>query len=127
MDTLETCEVWAENLDAEMNVIRDLIEYYPYIGMVSRLASLLYVYELLLTHYPHSWMNQDTEFPGVVARPIGTFKTPSDYHYQTLRCNVDLLRIIQLGLTLCDEKGRKPEGKCVWQFNFRFSLKSVLS
>ncbi|CAH7681255.1 ribonuclease H-like domain-containing protein [Phakopsora pachyrhizi] len=96
-DRLEICDVWAENLDAEMAVIRDLVEYYPYIGM-------------------------DTEFPGVVARPIGNFKTSSDYHYQTLRCNVDLLRIIQLGITLCDENGQKPEGKCVWQFNFRFSL-----
>ncbi|KNZ62850.1 uncharacterized protein VP01_1216g8 [Puccinia sorghi] len=94
---LEMCDVWADNLDNEMAIIRDLVEYYPYIGM-------------------------DTEFPGVVARPIGTFKTPSDYHYQTLRCNVDLLKIIQLGLTLCDEHGRKPEGKCVWQFNFRFNL-----
>ncbi|MBW0472281.1 hypothetical protein O181_011996 [Austropuccinia psidii MF-1] len=97
MDPIEICDVWAGNLDSEMAIIRDLVEYYPFIGM-------------------------DTEFPGVVARPIGNFKTPSDYHYQTLRCNVDLLRIIQLGLTLCDENGKKPVGKCVWQFNFRFSL-----
>ena len=38
---------------------------------------------------------QDTEFPGVVAKPVGSFKTNSDYHYQTLRCNVHLLKIIQ--------------------------------
>ena len=41
---------------------------------------------------------QDTEFPGVVARPVGTFTSSADHRYQTLRCNVDLLRIIQLGL-----------------------------
>lgn len=43
------------------------------------------------------------------------------------RCNVDLLRIIQLGLTLCNAQGELYEGNCTWQFNFRFSLKSVSS
>lgn len=65
--------------------------------------------------------HQDTEFPGIVARPIGTFKTGSDYHYQTMRCNVDMLKIIQLGITLCDEEGNRPEGM-TWQFNFQFNL-----
>lgn len=65
---------------------------------------------------------QDTEFPGIVARPIGTFRTGSDYHFQTMRCNVDLLKIIQLGITLADEAGNMPE-VCCWQFNFKFSLK----
>ncbi len=27
----------------------------------------------------------DTEFPGVVARPVGSFKNSGEYHYQTLR------------------------------------------
>jgi CCR4-NOT transcription complex subunit 7/8 len=67
---------------------------------------------------------QDTEFPGIVARPIGTFKTGSDYHFQTMRCNVDLLKIIQLGITLADEEGNMPE-VCCWQFNFKFSLRWV--
>lgn len=65
---------------------------------------------------------QDTEFPGVVARPIGTFKTSSDYHYQTMRCNVDLLKIIQLGLTLANDEGQLPQECSTWQFNFKFSL-----
>lgn len=30
-----------------------------------------------------------------MARPVGTFKTPGEYQYQTLRCNVDMLKIIQ--------------------------------
>jgi CCR4-NOT transcription complex subunit 7/8 len=64
---------------------------------------------------------QDTEFPGIVARPIGSFKTGSDYHYQTMRCNVDMLKIIQLGVTLSDETGKSPEGY-TWQFNFQFNL-----
>ncbi|KAI0771171.1 ribonuclease H-like domain-containing protein [Trametes elegans] len=92
-------EVWAPNLETEMANIRDLIERYPYVAM-------------------------DTEFPGVVARPIGAFKTSSDYHYQTMRCNVDLLKIIQVGLTLANEQGELPEVS-TWQFNFRFSARHV--
>lgn len=69
---------------------------------------------------------QDTEFPGVVARPIGSFKTSSDYHYQTMRCNVDLLKIIQVGITLADEEGQFPQECSTWQFNFKFSLACVV-
>lgn len=82
---------------------------------------------------------QDTEFPGIVARPIGAFTNKADYHYQTLRCNVDLLKMIQLGITLFNEDGEVPPATgtdahgqpygnsmvpapCTWQFNFRFSL-----
>ncbi|KAF7365021.1 hypothetical protein MVEN_00373200 [Mycena venus] len=90
-------EVWAPNLENEMRLIRDLIDNYPYVAM-------------------------DTEFPGVVARPMGTFKTSSDYHYQTMRCNVDLLKIIQVGITLADENGNFPQEASTWQFNFRFSI-----
>ncbi|KAJ7677464.1 CAF1-domain-containing protein [Mycena rosella] len=90
-------EVWAPNLESEMRLIRELIDSYPYVAM-------------------------DTEFPGVVARPMGTFKTSSDYHYQTMRCNVDLLKIIQVGITLADENGNFPSEASTWQFNFRFSI-----
>ncbi|KAI0250953.1 CAF1-domain-containing protein [Lactifluus subvellereus] len=90
-------EVWAPNLELEMRNIRNLIDKYPFVAL-------------------------DTEFPGVVARPIGTFKTSSDYHYQTMRCNVDLLKIIQIGLTLSDEDGNYPQEVSTWQFNFHFSI-----
>ncbi|ADV21658.1 CCR4-NOT transcription complex subunit 7/8 [Cryptococcus gattii Ru294] len=89
-------EIWADNLESEFAALRQAIERYPYISM-------------------------DTEFPGIVARPIGNFKTGSDYHFQTMRCNVDMLKIIQLGITLCDENGDSPEVS-TWQFNFAFSL-----
>lgn len=65
---------------------------------------------------------QDTEFPGVVVRPIGEFRSTIDYQYQLLRCNVDLLKIIQLGLTFMNEKGEYPPGINTWQFNFKFNL-----
>ncbi len=53
---------------------------------------------------------------------MGSFSSHTDYHYQTLRCNVDLLRLIQLGLTFADEDGSLAEAVPCWQFNFRFSL-----
>jgi len=90
-------DVWAHNLHQELARIMDIVDDYPYIAM-------------------------DTEFPGVVARPIGSFKNSHDYHYQTLKCNVDLLKIIQLGLSFCDEEGNLLPGTCTWQFNFKFSL-----
>jgi len=97
-EKIKIIDVWASNLEEEMEAIVNLIEKYNFIAM-------------------------DTEFPGVVARPTGSFRTSSEYHYQTLRCNVNLLKIIQLGLTFSDENGNLPEdGRCSWQFNFKFNL-----
>eukprot|EP00891_Asterochloris_glomerata_P000743 jgi/Astpho2/743/Aster-00606 len=96
-DTLRVREVWQENLEEEMDIIRNLVDDYPFLAM-------------------------DTEFPGVVARPVGAFKNTGEYHFQTLRCNVDMLKLIQLGLTFTDAEGQLPRygGElCVWQFNFR--------
>lgn len=53
---------------------------------------------------------------------MGSFNSSTDYHYQTLRCNVDLLKIIQLGITFCDESGEFADNCPTWQFNFKFSL-----
>lgn len=94
---IEIRDVWADNLEEEMVNIRSLIQKYKFVAM-------------------------DTEFPGVVARPIGSFSSSTDYHYQTLRCNVDLLKIIQLGLSFTDENGELTEGCPCFQFNFKFNL-----
>lgn len=97
-DLIEIREVWNDNLEEEFALIRDVVDEFPYIAM-------------------------DTEFPGIVLRPVGNFKNSNDYHYQTLKDNVDMLKVIQLGLTFSDEEGNIP--KCgsdkyyVWQFNFR--------
>lgn len=53
---------------------------------------------------------------------MGNFKTPADQCYQTMRANVDLLNIIQLGVTLFDAQGNTPRGICTWQFNFTFNI-----
>ncbi|KAM7197703.1 putative ccr4-not transcription complex subunit 7 protein [Rhypophila sp. PSN 637] len=116
-------EVWAHNLEEEMAILGDLIDNFPYVSM-------------------------DTEFPGVVARPMGGFHGKSDYHYQCLRTNVDMLKLIQVGVTLFNENGELPANKSTsanstnnshgggrrggknssplphaWQFNLKFSLK----
>ncbi|KAF6837877.1 CCR4-NOT transcription complex subunit 7 [Colletotrichum plurivorum] len=114
-------EVWKHNLVEEMAVLRELVDRYPYIAM-------------------------DTEFPGVVSRPMGSFRGKSDYHYQCLRTNVDMLKVIQIGLTLFNEDGDTPPARpnstqdvelgaagkkaasqgpfpYAWQFNFKFSVK----
>lgn len=108
-------DVWADNLEDEMGYIRELLEEYPYIAMACAIAGVFVV--------SLCFFFQDTEFPGVVARPVGNFRSSTDYHYQTLRCNVDLLKIIQLGLTFADAEGNYPLGTCTWQFNFKFNLK----
>ena len=38
------------------------------------------------------------------------------------RCNVNLLKIIQIGLSFFNKDGEIPEGVCCWQFNFKFNL-----
>lgn len=79
---------------------------------------------------------------------MGAFNGKSDYHYQCLRCNVDLLKILQLGITIFTEEGESPpptmsaaelgldttqdetrrfanaiiQIPTTWQFNFKFSL-----
>eukprot|EP01006_Ploeotia_vitrea_P047884 TRINITY_DN67174_c2_g1_i4.p1 TRINITY_DN67174_c2_g1~~TRINITY_DN67174_c2_g1_i4.p1 ORF type:complete len:211 (+),score=76.91 TRINITY_DN67174_c2_g1_i4:152-784(+) len=37
-------------------------------------------------------------------------------------CNVNMLRLIQLGLTFFSKDGKRRPGTCTWQFNFKFSL-----
>lgn len=97
IETVHIKEVWASNLEEEMQAIREIVDNYNYVAM-------------------------DTEFPGIVARPIGSFRSTADYHYQTLRCNVDLLKIIQLGLTFSNDTGALAQSTCSWQFNFKFNL-----
>jgi CCR4-NOT transcription complex subunit 7/8 len=95
-EVIEIRNVWAENVEEEMATIRTLIETHPYVAM-------------------------DTEFPGVVARPVSETYSP-DFHYKSLKLNVDLLKIIQLGLSFADEDGNFAKGCPCWQFNFKFSL-----
>ncbi|KAI1173754.1 CAF1-domain-containing protein [Nemania sp. FL0916] len=109
-------EVWRHNFEEEMATLMELAEDFPYIAM-------------------------DTEFPGIVGRPMGNFRGKSDYHYQCLRVNVDMLKVIQIGISLFNEHGETPADRpqdlgpnarlrngqsqipLAWQFNFKFALK----
>ncbi|CAO2813541.1 unnamed protein product [Amaranthus hypochondriacus] len=97
-DSVLIREVWCDNLEKEFSLIRDIVDKYPFVAM-------------------------DTEFPGIVIRPVGNFKNSSDFHYRTLKENVDMLKLIQIGLTFSDEHGNLPtcgtDKFCIWQFNFR--------
>jgi CCR4-NOT transcription complex subunit 7/8 len=50
------------------------------------------------------------------------YKHPSHSYYESIKQNVDDLKVIQIGLTLCDENGNYPPGTTTWQFNFKFDL-----
>lgn len=91
------CDVWAHNLHEEFGTIRYLIESYNYVAL-------------------------DTEFPGSIARPVGDFVCQNEYHFQMIRLNVDLTKVIQIGFTLFDSFGRTPKGLRTWQFNFAFNI-----
>ena len=85
-------EVYADNFILEIKNISKLLSQYPYVGM-------------------------DTEFPGVIYPcPVATF----DFYYQFTKVNVDKLKLIQLGITLTNDKGEYPPGICTWQFNLYF-------
>jgi len=96
-ETLRVREVWDYNLEDEFEIIRNIVDQYPYVAM-------------------------DTEFPGVVVRSVGNFQRAGQFQYATLRRNVNMLKLIQLGLTFTDEDGNLPRHNgelCVWQFNFK--------
>ncbi|KAH7819631.1 putative CAF1 family ribonuclease containing protein [Monocercomonoides exilis] len=88
-------DVWKDNLDAEMQRIREIVETHPVLGM-------------------------DTEFPGEVYFPP---RYPTgNYQYERLKGNVDRLNIIQLGLTFATPEGQLARPTCTWQFNFLFDV-----
>lgn len=94
-------EVWADNLEEEMAKMQDIAEEFSHVAV-------------------------DALLPGIVAQPTGPFVDYVGYNYQTLRCNVDLTRAFQIGLTLSDEQGIQPKGICTWRFNFAYDTASDL-
>nr|KJB32502.1 hypothetical protein B456_005G243400 [Gossypium raimondii] len=93
-------QVFAEDLDSELLMIKTAILRYPFVSI-------------------------DTEFPGTIFKPskqvIREGNPIINYHYMKL--NVDALQVIQLGLSLSDAQGNLPNFDSpfsyVWEFNFR--------
>ena len=93
-------EVYAENLEEEIKVIKSVIGEYNYIGM-------------------------DTEFPGTV---YSLNNLTNDFYYKTMEKNVNSLKLIQLGITLTNKNGEYPTKipYHTWQFNFKYDVKKDL-
>ncbi|KAF0991136.1 hypothetical protein HZS_5958, partial [Henneguya salminicola] len=87
-------DVWAHNLFEEFLSMLEISKKYKFIAM-------------------------DTEYPGTVVKvPVGP--TTNIFQYTTIASNVNLLKLIQLGLSFFNENGERPEGANTWQFNFKF-------
>jgi CCR4-NOT transcription complex subunit 7/8 len=87
-------EVYADNFIQEIKNISNHLTQYPYVGM-------------------------DTEFPGVIYQcPVAT----EDFYYTYTKVNVDKLKLIQLGITLTNDKGESPYNYSTWQFNLNFDI-----
>lgn len=93
-------EVWNYNVEFEFNALRNFIN--------DKTAKV--------------YISIHQEIPGIVARPVGTFKTSSDYHFQTLRSNSDLLNIIQLSLCAVKVTNSEISNSVIWQFNFLYDV-----
>lgn len=87
-------DVFEDNFITEIKNIGQFLSKYPYIGM-------------------------DTEFPGVIY-PCKSFT--SDFYYKFTKENVDKLKLIQVGISLFDKNGEKPNCASTWQFNLKFDL-----
>ena len=91
-------EVYEDNFIEEINKITTLIEDdYNVIGM-------------------------DTEFPGTVYNLKNC--TKKNIYYESIRMNINSLKLIQLGISLRNKKGKYPSKYpyYTWQFNLKFDI-----
>ena len=93
-------EVYEDNFIEQIKILSSLLDEYNYIGM-------------------------DTEFPGTV---FHVENITEDFYYKEIKKNVDKLKLIQLGITLTNEKGEYPKNYPyhTWQFNFEFNKDTEL-
>ena len=94
-------DVWSDNVRSVFDKLHHVVDHFPFIAI-------------------------DTEFPGIIARPLTTIgaaaggggggrgaegtKARLAHHYATIKCNVDVLRLIQLGLCFCTPEGEIAKG-----------------
>jgi CCR4-NOT transcription complex subunit 7/8 len=141
-DVLRVREVWADNLEQEFELMRNVVEQFPFVAMDTEFPGV--VARCVRRKRPsRAKVSQERCGPGgrcmamlhrayptrppagaalVLLRPVGNFKSSREYHYKALKMNVDMLKVIQLGLTFTDDQGQLPRCNgelCVWQFNFK--------
>lgn len=103
-------DVWSSNLQQEFARLIQLVDEFPFVGF-------------------------DACFPGVLFRPVLSAVSKHDYHYATIKANVDLLTPLTFAITLCDYNGNPvPVGHSALQSlpqpspqNFHFVSQSSLS
>ena len=91
----QTKEVWAYNLIEEAFKICGLVKKYRYVAM-------------------------DTEFPGKPLYPTNI--GDPNFAIQNATENVNMTKLIQVGITLMDENGEMPEDTQSWEFNLEFDV-----
>jgi CCR4-NOT transcription complex subunit 7/8 len=69
----------------------------------------------------------DTEYPGFIHSLHSQQYPHKDLWYEVMRNNVNDMNLIQIGITLSDPSGKKPEGTHTWQFNLEFFLENEKS
>ena len=76
----------------------------------------------ILLEEDYNFIGMDTEFPGTVYNSKNY--TKKNFYYETLKININSLKLIQLGITLRNKKGEFPTkfSYYTWQFNFKFDL-----
>ncbi|EDQ92830.1 uncharacterized protein MONBRDRAFT_1697, partial [Monosiga brevicollis MX1] len=94
-------DVWQNNLEDEIRTLQSLVSSYPYIAV-------------------------SVEYPGVIAKPLGTFKNAADHIFQTLVANINM-QPLTISLAFFDHNGNRPPGTCCWIFNFHHSTKTDFS
>ena len=69
----------------------------------------------------YNYVSMDTEFLGFISHStqIQDSSIP-DQHHLYMKENADELTVVQVGITLQNEKGESPTGTGTWQFNFLF-------
>jgi CCR4-NOT transcription complex subunit 7/8 len=93
MNPPEVRDVWSSNLESEFILLSELAEIYPFVSI-------------------------DAQFPGLIAKP--QFSANEEERYLTQTININLIKPVQIGLTLGDGEGRLASPICTWQFNFKF-------
>jgi CCR4-NOT transcription complex subunit 7/8 len=67
-------------------------------------------------------IGMDTEYPGFIYSLHSQNYPNQNYWYEVIKNNVNDMNLIQIGISLSDKNGIKPEGVHTWQFNLQFAL-----
>lgn len=135
----QVIDVWSSNFEQEMNNIVFYTKQFPFVFIVC--TPLFYPFShccsfYSLQHRHHHLTKQTSKRehkmtfflrrqqnvngPGLIVRPFGDFLTREDMHYQTMRTNVELTKVLQIALTVADDQSLEQLELPCWCFNFHY-------